>query len=649
MDFFASQDAARKKTSLLVVYFLLAVALIVASVYLAVSAIFVWSKGGEPSQGAVGLWNPGLLALVAACTLTVIGLGSLYRTATLSAGGGDAVARMLGGRPVSPNTTDLEERVLLNVVEEMAIAAGTPVPPVYLLDGEQAINAFAAGFTPQTAVIGVTRGAVQTLTRDELQGVIAHEFSHILNGDMRLNLRLIGVLYGILLIALVGYGLLRTTAGSSGSSSGNKKGGNPLPLLGLALYIIGYVGVFFGHLIKSAVSRQREFLADASAVQFTRNPPGIGGALRKIGGLAAGARLKSSKAEEASHMFFGNALKASFLGLMSTHPPLDERIRRIDPQFDGTFPKVVHVKHTEAELRSRALPSRPKPQTAAAAGAMLAFQPAAAVASVGAPQAEHVAYAAALVASLPERLAREVHDPPGAVATVYALLLNDDPQARQIQLDCLRQQGEAGFGRETGRLAPLVKQLGAAGRLPLVELALPSLRQLSTAQYGSFRDTVHQLMDADQKISLFEYALGRMLTRHLAPSFERVPQASVKYQSLRPLLPACGELLSALAGVGSRDTQEVERAFAAGLAGLGIAQGDLPLQPPEQRTLSAVDRALRMAREASGAVKKQVLAACAECIGADGQVTVEEAELLRAIADALDCPMPPLLANAVAG
>jgi len=336
MDFFAHQDRARRQTSLLIGYYVLAVALIALGVYAAFAAVFLGAEA--KTAGAFDwcqAWNPRLFAAVVGGTLLVVLIGTLYKIAQL-ARGGEAIARMLGGRPVAPDTADAAERRLINVVEEMAIASGIPVPRVFLLDEEKGINAFAAGFEPSNAVIGVTRGCLQTLSRDELQGVIAHEFSHILNGDMRLNLRLVGILNGILVIALVGYGLMRVMSSSSRSRSRNEKGGGAavgIFLLGLLLMLIGYIGVFFGKLIKSAVSRQREFLADASAVQFTRNPIGIAGALATIAGYKGGTRLATSHAEETSHFFFANGLRGSFLGLLATHPPLDERIRRIDPAF----------------------------------------------------------------------------------------------------------------------------------------------------------------------------------------------------------------------------------------------------------------------------------------------------------------------------
>ena len=336
MDFFERQDQARRNTKLLVAYFIAAVILIVAAVYLVIAALFLREKY-EPGTIA-WLWHAKLFWGVTLGTLAIILGGTLYKMSEVSGGGG-AVAKMLGGRLLNPGTQDEHERKLLNVVEEMSIASGTPVPEVYVLDQEESINAFAAGHTTNDAAIGVTRGCARTLSRDELQGVIGHEFSHILNGDMRLNVRLIGIVHGILCIAILGRILLRTGSSSS-SGSGNRKGSNPLPVIGVALLIIGGIGVLFGRLIKSAVSRQREFLADAAAVQFTRNPAGLSGALKKIGGYVFGSRLLTPHAEEASHLYFGNGLGEAWFGLMATHPPLDERIRAIDPSFDGKYPDV---------------------------------------------------------------------------------------------------------------------------------------------------------------------------------------------------------------------------------------------------------------------------------------------------------------------
>jgi Zn-dependent protease with chaperone function len=646
MDFFEHQDRARRNTGLLVVYFVAAVILIILAVYLAIAGVLFY---GESKRGQPTLWFPDVFATVAIGTTMVIAMGSLFKIAQLSSGG-ETVANSLGGRPVLPNTQVLSERILLNVVEEMALASGTPVPPVYLMDDELAINAFAAGTSPQNAVIGVTRGALETLKRDELQGVIAHEFSHILNGDMRLNIRLIGVLNGILLIAMIGWFLMRTgNARSYSNSDSDKKGGNPLPLIGMLLYVIGYVGIFFGHLIKSAVSRQREYLADASAVQFTRYPPGICGALKKIGGLVGGARLQTPNAEEASHMFFGNALKASFLNALSTHPPLADRVRRIEPSFDGTFPQTLPVTHSPAELIDpRTLSERRAGATgvhaAAVAGAQgFAFEPAAAVAQVGNPTTQHIEYASSLVASLPPELAADVRDPLGAVATIYALLLDDDePDVRQRQLEYLAANVNPRACAETMRIRPYAAKVEAEVKLPLVSMVLPALHDLSPAQLAAFRKDVIWLIKADRRVSLFEYGVHRLILKRLLPRLERQPVKVVKYTSLSPLLAPCRGLLSALAHAAG-DEQRTMAAFQRGVAKLLGDSARVELFSREQSGLSVVDAALDQLAGASPQIKKRVIEACAECIGADGHVTVEEAELLRIISDALDCPMPPLL------
>jgi Zn-dependent protease with chaperone function len=662
MDFFEHQERARRKTGLLVVYFVAAIVLIILAVYVAIAGILFYGQSNREHGPPPMLWYPDVFAAVGVGTVALISIGSLYKIAELSSGG-EVVARTLGGRPVPANTQDLRERVLLNVVEEMAIASGIPVPPVFVLDHELAINAFAAGTTPQNAVISVTRGTIETLKRDELQGVIAHEFSHILNGDMRLNLRLIGILNGILLIAMTGYLLMRSTAyvsASSRSSGDDKKGGNPLPLLGLCLLIIGYIGVFFGKLIKSAVSRQREFLADASAVQFTRYPDGIAGALKKIGGFQYGSRLRTPNAEEASHLFFGNGLAMPFLQLLATHPPLVERIRRIDPTFDGQFPPVSAISYSSEDLvdtsklaagHARAVKGAAGRAAALKGSAVplattvgMAFEPAAAVAQVGAPQSEHLDYASALLGSLPSEIASHVRDPLGAVATIYALLLDEsEPEVRQKQLDYLAKTVDSRANQETLRLAPFAAKVSHAARLPVVSLALPALNGLSPQQLVAFRNDLESLIKADNRVSLFDYAVHRLVLHRLLPRLEQKQSPTVRYNQVNPLLTTCRGLLSTLAYLGSEDESEAARAFHLGVEKLGVGGAGMELLPRNRCGLKVVDAALDQLTAAAPMVKKQVIESCAACIGADGRVTVEEGELLRVISDSLDCPMPPIL------
>ncbi|HUG91912.1 MAG TPA: M48 family metallopeptidase [Planctomycetaceae bacterium] len=659
-DFFAQQDAARRKTGLLVFYFLVATVLIVAGVYLIVAGALVYAgqrqqrePGGPQRVAARTLWDPLLLAGVTGGTLAVIFGGSLYKVAALNAGG-ESVASLLGGRRLDPDTAAPDERRLLNVVEEMAIASGTPVPTVFLLEDEPGINAFAAGYTPGDAVIGVTRGTLEYLTRDELQGVVAHEFSHILNGDMRLNIRLIGILHGILLIALIGYVLVRSAGLSSRASRRRSKdGGGAAGILaaGVALIVIGYIGVFFGRLIKSAVSRQREFLADASAVQFTRNPEGIGGALKKIGGVARGSRIEDGHAEEASHMFFGNALGAPLLSLLATHPPLTVRIKRIEPGFDGKFPRIEPLRERQEPERTSAskpaggrvpLPLPPILPGAMAAGRM-PIDPVAVLAMIGTVQDQHLAYARTLLDSLPQELRAAAHQPRGAQALIYGLLLDDDVAVREVQDRHLQANAPPEVRDEVRRLWPALGELPAAARVPLVELTFPALRVLPPEEYGRFRANVEALVKADRRLALFEYTLRRMLLRHLDSHFANRKPAIVQYYALRPLLPDCAALLSSLAHVGHPEVAEAAQAFASGVAVLRADGGAIQLLPREQCGLKAVDEALSRLALAAPQIKKRILTAALACIAADRRVTLAEGELLQAIADSLDCPMPPLL------
>ena len=640
MDFFERQDKARRNTTLLVVYFASGVALLVIVVYLVAAVAF--SAAGRNQRGRhyqftendtqlesnyPSLWNPRLFLGVACGTLAVIGIGSLFKTMEL-AQGGSAVSSMMGGRQVNPNTTDLDERKLLNVVEEMALASGVPVPQVYVMDAEEGINAFAAGHTTSDATVTVTRGCMKMLTRDELQGVIAHEFSHILNGDMRLNLRLLGVIFGILCVTIAGRILLQTR--------GSGRDRNALPLLGLALLLIGYVGVFFGHLIQAAVSRQREFLADASAVQFTRNPPGLAGALKKIQRLGEdGARVHAAHAEEVSHMFFGNGLAQPLFGLLATHPPIEERIRAIDPNFT----------EEEVSMRSRLAqepPARAGSSSRPAMPPVLPIAMAAVMPNLGTPGTAHLHYAVALRNSFSPALKNAARDAMGASALVYGLLLSPETAMREKQLALLAGNTSEEVRRETERLLPELDPVATNAKLPLVDLALPGLRQLSPTQYAQFSGAIQALIEADGEIDLFEYVLQKIVLRHLDTQFNGARKAVVEFNSLKPLAAECSVLLSALAHVGSEEAARGAASFQQGARILGGAAA-LVYVPAERCDLPAVDAALDRLNRATPQIKKALLQACVEVVAADGVIQELEAELLRATADALDCPMPPFL------
>ena len=570
-------------------------------------------------------------------------LGSAYKVLDLW-GGGPVVAEHLGGRRLNFDTTVPTERQLLNVVEEMAIASGTATPPVYLLEDEDGINAFAAGYALEDAVIGVTRGTAERLSRDELQGVVAHEFSHILNGDMRLNLRLIALLHGIMVVALIGQFIFRVVAYSGISRRGSKED-TPLPVvamgalgLGAGLVAIGFFGMFFGSMIKAAVSRQREFLADASAVQFTRNPLGIAGALKKIGGFVRGAEVKSPNAPEVSHLFFGQAT-SGLTSMFSTHPPLSERIVRLDPAWDGEF--------VESRLppQSKRLPV-PASLESATAVAQLASPEAGpsltlAVADIGRPSQMHLLYAAQLVNQIPDALMLAAHDTYSARALVYALLIDRQRLYRERQLDHLSRNADAGVLEETKRLILPVARLDAAARLPLVEMAIPALSALTPAQYEAFKKNVSVLIAADDKLGLFEWSVQRIVTKHLDAQHGRVVSPRVRYRTLEPVGRQCALVLSMLAWVGHPSETAAARAFADGWDLLGLPSARL--LSLEQCDFAQLDGALSDLDELAPIATRTLLRASAVCIESDATVSVNESELLRAVAASLSSPMPPLV------
>lgn len=655
MDFFEAQGRARSLSHRLVLLFALAVTLMIVGVYLTavvVLGVGATQQGADP--GSVDLYNPGLFAAVAAGMLLVIGGGSAFRTAQLRRGG-PAVAELLGGRRLDPEARDPLERRLLNVVEEMAIASGIPVPAVYVMDGEEGINAFAAGHTIHDAAVAITRGGMETLTRDELQGVMAHEFSHILNGDMRLNVRLMGVLFGILLLTVVGRGILRGGYMSGGRrrSSGKNSGGGQIVLLGIALVILGYLGVLFGRLIQAAVSRQREFLADAAAVQFTRNPDGISGALRKIGGAVDGSRIQNHHAQEAGHLFFSEGVRSAFARSFATHPPLETRIKRVNPGWDGTYlePKPVSLASGEERRMAREATSTrseggrapfpvpfPLPGFPDGGGALAG----AAVATAGTLNAGHLARARSLLEGIPEEVRAATRSPNGAVSVVVALLLVEDADIRGRQ----ERTVEATLGPETleraRSLAETIRSAGPAARLPLLELCLPTFRSLPEERAQALAAAVGPLTRADGKVHAFDFALYHLLRRALPGG----PDAASGARFGPGLSRRRGEaetLLSAVAWAGSSDAEGAEAAFVAGARHFGApVAAAVSLQPPASLDLERVDEALGRLETLPPGDRRKLLQALERTVVADREVTIEEHELLRAVAEALDVPMPPL-------
>ncbi len=634
INFFAAQAKAKKKTGRLVILFGIAVALIIAILY--VIGVLIFGENGNENTFTIVWWQPGVLLGVGLFTLVVVGGGSFYKLAELSQGG-NVVASSLGGKQIDPGTRDFDEKRVLNVVEEMAIASGIPVPPVYLID-DPTINAFAAGYHPKDAVIGVTSGCVQQLSRDELQGVMAHEFSHIFNGDMRLNIRLMGVIYGLLVLGLFGLLLVRTIGYSmmfSRRSNSKDSGQAALAIIGIGvvLMVLGFIGTFFGRVIQAAVSRQREYLADATAVQYTRDPNGIGGALRKIGGLKAKTKL-DARASELNHMFFTQAMSSMF----ATHPPIADRISRIE----GIPISSVATSSTDASSGA-AVPAGASGFAAGSEGATLKrSQLHQSVEGIGNIDTAHIEYAHSLIEAIDPVLLDAAHQPFDAQAIVFCLLLSPEKKVRATQHQILENRiDKKTLDITVGRLEKLVSRLDQRLRLPLLDLAIPALCTMSVSQHKLFRQTLSELIQADQSVSRFEWTVHVVLTRHLDQRILDRRAGPKANQTLKRHHADAVVVLATLAYLGSREQQSAELAFRSGLAVLGGAASRMP--SPDECSLDTLDKALHRLDRLRFSDRQRLLLACEACIAQDGRTTVAEAETMRAIADAIDCPMPPIL------
>jgi len=629
LNFFEHQQQARSKTAWLLSLLVVAIFLILVLTLLLVSVLIGFTYQPVPQNGNDWLYliPPDLSIKIAGVILCAVALAMLYKWLQLKAGG-QAVAEALGGRKIQYTSASPSERKLLNVVEEMSIASGLVVPQVYVLE-ESAINAFAAGFSPANAVIGVTRGCIEQLDRSELQGVIAHEFSHIFNGDMRLNMRLISLLHGILFIGLFGRQLLHIETRASIGSRGRGRNSAPVALIGIGLICLGYTGSFFGQLIRSAVSRQREFLADASAVQFTRNPAGIANALKRIGGMTREARINHPRSAEFSHMFFGQAIASWLGGWMATHPPLMQRIRRLEPGWDGVYltPRAIGI--SDASESPADSPDRSSgrilKRDAESLFSQLDTEQVGQMGDVG--QAEQWLF------SLPASLRLAAHDPSGAQAIVLSLFTSDTgllPRGiHQLQPDPTQ---FLGYMEEA-----ITQRWKAEDRLPLIELCLPALQELTPEQFTAFKDALIALITQDGRIQFYEWALYRVLMHHLESEQRSGRLGAV---TLKRRTEAVAVLLSAMAWAGGDKADEAEAGFKAAVESLNLPQ--LSLVPEQQLTSKSLSIAVAGLAHLKPLQKPALLKAMRLSILHDNCIKPVEAEMMRAFSLSLDCPMPPL-------
>ncbi|NOR19663.1 MAG: M48 family metalloprotease [Xanthomonadales bacterium] len=631
MNFFEYQDQARRQSRWLIFLFILAVITIVAVINLAILIAF-GVMNTEEQQFVFNIQSlqdnlPTLLG-GALITTSVIVIASLFKTAMLRSGGGK-VARELGGVLVEADARDPLRRRLYNVVEEIALASGIAVPEIYVLEQESGINAFAAGFTPADAAVAVTRGALEKLSRSELQGVIAHEFSHIFNGDMRLNIRLMGALFGILMLSLIGRRVLHGSFYMGRSKNNN---GGAIMLIAIAVMLVGYIGLFFGRWIKSAVSRQREYLADASAVQFTRDPDGIAGALKKIS-VYSDASYLNVETEEISHMLFGDGERTK---MFSTHPPLNERIKRIDRSFtpDDLVQLAKSIQRqgqVEAELAA-------KEQQTKKTGAGGMFDADSLIDQIGHPDFSRILMAASLAASIPEQISQAAHSNQWATEVLFYCLIDRNSEIREQQLLVVAQNMGGDSERRVRGLLSAAPELAREQRLPLLEIALPELKRRPPDHVTRVLATVQALNDADGQTDVFEYLMAKIITQHLWESMNPHSVRLSGKKQLKQMTDKALNVIAILAAHGHQDSHEIQSAYLAGLQPLGVEKST-PM-PVVDDWADALDKALPALDQLKPADKQKLVKALIATVMADNKLAVSEMELLRVVCSVIHVPLP---------
>ncbi|MEI7945909.1 MAG: M48 family metallopeptidase [bacterium] len=635
-DFFEQQEQARKATFRLIVLYVMGVIATCVTLHFALSAaLSMGASSSEESFLKLAL-NPQFALFTLGITALIIVLTSVYKMASLRAGG-SAVAQELGGREILNSSQDLLERRLLNVVEEMAIASGIAMPRVFVLDNEKGMNAFAAGFSSKDAAVAVTRGLLEIVQRDELQAVIGHEFSHVLNGDMRLNIRLVGILYGIFALAILGRVLIEIGLRSSSRSTSRKNNSvAALAVVGIVCWLVGQIGFFFGRLIQSSISRQREYLADASAVQFTRNPLGLANALKLIG--ATGSRLSNPNTSEVSHMLFASGLESMF----ATHPPIVSRIRRLDNQFNGDFTEARNwIGKRQAALAAMVsgAQSTEANDTTEALQNLYRVIPGASIPIPGLEGGDsEIVGSAYALGWLQEADRKSLNDPIESVACICGALVSNDDELRERQMvllplisgheDTLRQKAD------TWRLA--MRSWSVSQRRKTCELAVSGLRNEAHGLRAKLATAIDAISRADDVVDPFEFAVGCMIRRRLLPD-DTVAHARRAPVPPRQIVNEIIEVLSAIALYGSKDEARIRASLEAGLKRLlpfiGAVEARTINQSIDTRKL---DRALQQVEGLAPLIKREFMQACEVIILYDGEIFETEETFLFAVADAID-------------
>ena len=622
MDFFEHQSRAKSKSVKLYVLF----SFVVLFISFLVFSLLSWFIERSDRLGDLA-WSPFFLisTLWVVCFL-IIGI-SLSKIKELS-GGGWVVAKALGGELITSSSQNPLKRRILNIVEEMAIASGVQVPPVYLLK-ENSINAFAAGYSTEDAVIGVTIGCLEKLNREQLQGVMAHEFSHILNGDMRINIRMTGIIFGIVFIARAGQSIMDS---HDDPFYPEEEGKSRWYLLGIGLYIIGILGAYLGAIIRSSVSRQREFLADASAVQFTRNAEGIVGALECIGGYSKGSRIWNPKSRQFCHMFFGPCMK----NLMATHPPIEKRIRRIIPSWNKAFPNTNQISEGKIFEKNnfkrnsftgnqfeRRKPSKFEHTSVEGHKSRASSQ-------------KSIMHAQDLLKKIPRELTVQTQDSFGSNCLLFAMLLDPHHSIQKKQISLINHYTDSKISQHTQKIFPYLTSISCEEKLVLIEMAASKLSFLSPEQVKNFESVINMLIKEDKKFQLFEWSLLKLVNHKI--KHIRTPNRQIHgRKQILSRLNECNIILSTLAHYG-KDNEDPNLAYNVGFKHLS-SNKKRKLINKKDCTFSKLDLAIDRLNDLNLRAKKKFLEACEITALHDKNICETETQIIRTVASSLGYPL----------
>jgi len=636
MDFYKEQENSKKKSALLLLIFIISICVVVFFVGMFFIAIdvFVYEEGTKSFNLTPSyiLQNARLNVIISSflSIFIVIVYGASKKFDELERGG-YVIANELGGRLLFGESASSKEKTLINVADEMSLAAGVGSVPIYIIENKH-INAFVAGTTYDNAVLSVTRGAVELLNRDELQGVIAHEFSHIFNGDMKLNNFASGCISGILYIFIIGTELffpLQFTATKHFSGITPKDVLRifvyPLTMsAGIALMLLGVVGVACAAFMQFALNRQREYLADASAVQFTRYPQGIANALKKIG--MYGDTLNNLRAGCYEHIFFSS----------HSSPSVGKRIKKIEPHWDGEF---IETRDKQDEIFSRKKIHPLTMSIKALTVAHILGQ----ITNSGVINDRALKHAKEVLNSIPDNVKQNAQNPLGAEFIIYTLLLDKNHESRKLQCIAIAGKLFKDLKHQDTAVKMLMDMYESIGflepvaYLDIIHICASTLKNISANQYAVFRKQVNELILHDEHVSVFEWCVRYIVLYPLDMAFGLRKTPLDIHTHIGALKNELEILLSALSYIQFKDDANGRDIFERVKKQGGITA--LKYIPYSEFSPERFEKVVDEIQNSKPMVRRKILELCIFALNGDGEINNRDIAVIHALGEVLHLPL----------